>query len=283
MGPTRILAFAGALFSTTAAIAADFPAALPAPPVVRVPAPEVLGWYLRGDVGVGNQSFRSFDYTQTAGGPWPDTWRIDQKDIKDTFFFAAGLGYAWNNWLRFDVTGEYRADVKFKAVGSYENGAGDRAFDLYDGDHAAAVFLLNAYLDLGTWWCITPFIGVGVGAAYHMTSALSDIGINTNGLGASAFGYADSNSSNWAFAWAAHAGVSYAVTSSFKVELAYRYLNMGSAQTAEVLCGASGCGTGSGPRAHYHLKNLDSHDFKLGVRWMLQPEPVYAPPLMRRG
>ena len=25
------------------------------------------------------------------------------------------------------------------------------------------LFLANAYLDLGTWWCITPFIGAGVG------------------------------------------------------------------------------------------------------------------------
>jgi hypothetical protein len=58
---------------------------------------------------------------------------------------------------------------------------------------------------------------------------------------------------------------------------------MGAAQTAEVLCGASGCGTGGGPRAYYHLKDMTSHDFKLGVRWMLQPEPAYQPPLMRRG
>jgi opacity protein-like surface antigen len=285
MGPTKMLAFAGAataLITTTAAIAADFPAAMPPPQMVRAPVAETNGWYLRGDVGVGNQHFKSFDFTQTAGGPWPATWRIDVKDIKDTYFFAAGLGYQWNNWLRFDVTGEYRADVKFKAVGSYFNGI-DRAFDYYDGDHAAAVFLVNAYLDLGTWWCITPFVGAGVGAAYHMTSALTDFGINTNGLGASAFGYSQSNHSNWSFAWAAHAGLSYAVTNTFKVELAYRYLNMGSAQTAEVQCGAAGCGVGGGPRAYYHLRNMDSHDLKLGVRWMLQPEPVYQPPLMRRG
>jgi len=278
MGPTKMLAFAGAataLITTTAAIAADFPAA-PPPQTVTEPG----GWYLRGDIGIGNQHFKSFDFTQTAGSPWPATWRIDQKDIKDTFFFAAGIGYAWNNWLRFDITGEYRAEVKFKAVGSYFNGV-DRGFDHYDGDHAAAVFLLNAYLDLGTWWGLTPFIGAGVGGAYHMTSALSDTGINTNGLGASAFGVADKDHSNWAVAWAAHAGVAYNVTNSFKVELAYRYLNMGSAQTAEVQC-AVGCGIG-GPRAHYHLRNIDSHDLKLGVRWLLQPEPVYQPPLMRRG
>ncbi len=285
MGPTKMLAFAGAataLIATTAANAADFPVA--PPPMMRAPVvAETTGWYLRGDIGVGNQSFKSFDFQQTGGGPWPATWRIDQTDLKDTFFFAAGFGYAWNNWLRFDVTGEYRADVKFKAVGSYEATPGVRAFNVYDGDQSAAVFLANAYIDLGTWWCLTPFIGAGVGAAYHMTAAVSDIGLNTDGLGASAFGFANADHNKWSFAWAAHAGVAYTVTNSFKVELAYRYLNMGSAQTAEIQCGADGCGTGGGPRALYHLKTIDSHDLKLGVRWMLQPEPVYQAPLMRRG
>ena len=27
--------------------------------------------------------------------------------------------------------------------------------------------LANAYVDLGTWWCMTPFIGAGVGAAHN--------------------------------------------------------------------------------------------------------------------
>ena len=54
--------------------------------------------------------------------------------------------------------------------------------------------------------------------------------------------------------------------------------------TAEVLCGAAGCGVvGGGPRAYYTLRDMDSHDFKLGMRWMLQPEPVYQPPLVRKG
>jgi opacity protein-like surface antigen len=289
MGPNKMLAFAGAataLLATTAVNAADFPAA-PPPQMVRAPVAEATGWYLRGDIGVGNQQFKSFDHTQTAGGAWPASWRIDVKDIKDTFFFAAGIGYAWNNWLRFDVTGEYRADVKFKAVGSYTEfcAPGERCFDKYDGDHSAAVFLANAYIDLGTWWCLTPFIGAGVGAAYHMTAGLTDTGHGTSvgGDPISVLGYADKNHANWSFAWAAHAGVAYTVTNSFKVELGYRYLNMGSAQTAEIQCGATGCGAGGGPRAHYHLRTLDSHDLKFGMRWMLQPEPVYQPPLMRRG
>jgi hypothetical protein len=39
-----------------------------------------------------------------------------QKDIQDTAIFGAGIGYAWNSWLRFDVTGEYRTKAGFKAT-----------------------------------------------------------------------------------------------------------------------------------------------------------------------
>jgi hypothetical protein len=59
---------------------------------------------------------------------------------------------------------------------------------------------------------------------------------------------------------------------------------MGNVDTAEILCGSSGCGTGSGPRAFYTLHNLSSQDFRLGFRWMLQPEtPIYQPALVRKG
>jgi opacity protein-like surface antigen len=285
------LALAGAAsLLSTAALAADLPPPLP-PPVFRAPVVvETGGWYLRGDVGVGMQQYKSFDFTQTnvgVGGVWPASWRIDVKDIKDTFFIGGGIGYSWNNWLRFDVTAEYRADVKFKAVGSYtEFCASGRCFDAYDGDHAAIVGLVNAYLDLGTWWCLTPFIGAGVGGAYHRTDALTDVGygLAPGNFPISVLGYANTEHTNWSFAWALHAGVAYTVTPNFKVEFAYRYLNMGNAQTSEVLCGGSGCGTGTGPRAYYTLTDFDSQDFRIGVRWMLQPDappPIY--PLMRKG
>jgi opacity protein-like surface antigen len=286
-----VLALAGATaLANTAAMAADFPPAMPPQQYIQAPV-DTGGWYLRGDIGVGRQNFQTFDFTQTnvaTGGVWPSTWRIDLKDIKDTVFIGGGIGFQWNNWLRTDITAEYRADVKFKAVGSYVNFPNPdqgRAFDVYDADHSAIVALANVYLDLGTWWCITPFIGAGVGGAWHRTAALTDIGLNTDGFGSSAFGFADKESTNLSLAWAVHAGLAYNVTNNFKVELAYRYLNMGDAKTAEVNCGGAGCNTvGGGPRAFYTLTNFDSHDFKLGMRWMLAPEqPVYSPPLMRKG
>jgi opacity protein-like surface antigen len=277
---------------STAALAADFPPPMQQPPIYAPPAPveSTSGWYLRGDIGIGNQQFKSYDFHQTnvgSGAVWPASWRIDMKDIKDTVFIGGGVGYQWNSWFRTDVTAEYRADVKFKAVGSYAGAAdfcpGGRCFDVYDGDHSAVVVLANAYFDLGTWWCLTPFVGAGVGGAFHRTAALSDIGFIA-GSGTSAFGLVnEEEKTTWTLAWAVHAGLAYTVSPNFKVEFAYRYLNMGSADTSEVLCGASGCGTGNGPRAFYTLKDMTSSDFKIGMRWMLNYEPPAPPPLMRRG
>jgi opacity protein-like surface antigen len=72
------------------------------------------------------------------------------------------------------------------------------------------------------------------------------------------------------------------VTANLKLEPAYRYLDMGDVRTGIVDCQT--CGV-FGPLAYYTMKNLDSHDFKLGFRYLFnEPQPVYAPlPLMRKG
>ena len=76
------------------------------------------------------------------------------------------------------------------------------------------------------------------------------------------------------------------MNNNFKMELAYRYLNMGNVNTGVIDCASGGCSTGGGPRAFYTFREMDSHDLKFGMRWMLAPEqqaPVYMPPLMRKG
>jgi len=281
---TTILALIGATaLLSPAANAADLPPPLP-PPMIQ-PVPVVTsGWYLRGDVGVGQKSFSDFQHHQTNPAfIWPASWRIDQKDMADTAFIGFGVGYAWNNWLRFDVTGEYRMKEAFRVTGSYtEFCPGGRCFDVYEGHHSNWLVLANAYVDLGTWWCLTPFVGAGIGTAYHRFTGVQDIGLISDGT--TGFGYAASDSSKWSMAWALHAGVAYNVTNNFKVELAYRYVNMGTIDTPVIDCASGGCGAGNGPRAYYSFTNYYSQDLKIGMRWMLQPEPVYAPPpLIRKG
>jgi opacity protein-like surface antigen len=276
------------------------PVYVPPPPAYAPPPPSPLlalrgalvgeysGWYLRGDIGVSAQRFKTFDHTQTNGNfNWPDSWRIDQSDLKDSTFFGLGIGYQFGGWFRLDVTGEYRGSTKGKAVGSYTESCpgGGRCFDIYDFDHQASVFMANAYVDIGTFWCFTPFFGLGLGAARHTFDGMTDLG--TAGNQSPGFGYSSGSSTNWTFAWALHAGVAYEVSKTMKIELAYRYLDLGSPNTGVINCGAFGCAT-NGPRAYYTLTDLHANELRLGVRWLIDccdvpPPPPPPPPLMRRG
>ena len=278
---------AGALFAAafSSARAADLgPIMQPAPIQPVVVEQFTGGWYLRGDIGVGSQQFREFDHHQTNSAfVWPPSWRIEQRDFNDTTFIGGGFGYQWNSWLRFDATAEYRMKSKFKVIGSYTDfcPGGQRCFDVYDGNHSATVLMANAYIDLGTWFCLTPFVGAGAGFARHTFTGVTDVGYIADGT--TGFGYSQNDFTEWKFAWAAHAGVAYNVNNNFKMEFAYRYLNFGSIDTPIINCASTGCMT-NGPRAFYTMTNFTSNDFRIGLRVMLQQDaPPPPPPLMRKG
>jgi opacity protein-like surface antigen len=274
-----------AAVTSTASYAADMP--LPPPQIQYQPVVEVQTgrWYLRGDVGIGVQTFSEFDHSQTnAGFTWPASWQIVQKDIQDTTIFGMGIGYEWNNWLRFDVTGEYRTKAMFKATGSYTDfcAGGGTCFDVNSGNHSAEVFMANTYIDLGTWWCLTPFIGAGVGGAYNVITGVQDNGMNSSGT--AGFGYTFNDSATWSLAWNVQAGLTYNINDNLKLDFSWRYLNIGSPETAVVHCqNTSPC-----PGAFYTLRDMTSQDFRVGFRWMFQPgavfgvmataQPVYAQP-----
>ena len=80
------------------------------------------------------------------------------------------------------------------------------------------------------------------------------------------------------FAWAAHAGLAYRVTPSVTLELAYSYVDLGSARP-----GAFTLLDGTTGPSSIVLKNITSNDLKIGVRWDLADPPVYQPPLVRKG
>jgi opacity protein-like surface antigen len=282
---------------TTAAFAADMAVLPPPPPQPYQPppmayapppvvAPQPLGgWYLRGDVGVGVQTFSTFDHSQTNSAfVWPASWTIVQQDLQDTSIFGGGVGYEFNNWFRADVTAEYRTKAMWKATGSYTNfcAGGGICFDATSGNLSSTVVMANAYVDLGTWWCLTPYVGAGIGGAYNRITGVQDNGINSDG--SVGFGYTNGDSSQWNLAWNAQAGLTYNVTNNFKVDLNLRYLHLGSPETSVVACqNTTPC-----PGAFYTLTNTSSWDFRLGLRWLLQPDPVPTmmapmPTLMSRG
>ena len=268
-----LAAGAAALFSTVA-FAADMPIA--PPPYAPAPMVEDFGgWYLRGDIGFSNQRVdrltNARDVTVASS--------LQTNNFNTAGIFGLGVGYKVNNWFRADVTGEYRGNSQFHGTDriTYVGGIG---IDTYNGTKNEWVVLANAYVDLGTWWCITPFIGAGVGGARVAINGFTDASIANNGGGAlPGLAYAD-NVSKWNLAWAVHAGLAYKVTPNFTVELAYRYLDMGDGLTGDL---RTFDGSGTNTINPMTFKNITSHDLKLGVRWDLTSPQVYAPPLVTKG
>jgi opacity protein-like surface antigen len=260
-----------AVLVATTAQGADY--APPPPPQIMQPPPQEFAqnWYLRGFVGVGMTNKFKLDFLENPAHT--TNFVFDQNSNSDTTFVGGGVGYEWNNWLRFDLTGEYRSRTQVNARGTFDQIT--REGDAFQGYIKSWVFLANAFVDLGTWNCFTPFVGFGVGGAYNQLADFVDMGIGETGVG---FGR---NSAEWHFAWALYAGVGYNVSKNLKVDLTYRYLNYGSI-TDTVDC-FGGCIADS-----YKFSNLSSHDFMLGLRWTCcevtqPPRYVYTPPIQSKG
>src|SRR6188474_2723424 len=95
-----------AMLAASSARAADLPYYPPPPPV------EVFsGWYLRGDIGITNQHVKSLENDLL-----PSSAKTVGLDFDSAGLFGVGVGYHFNNWLRFDITGEYRSASDFTGL-----------------------------------------------------------------------------------------------------------------------------------------------------------------------
>jgi opacity protein-like surface antigen len=268
-----LLAAGAATLISSMAFAADMPIAAP-PPMYAPPPADFGGWYLRGDIGMTNQSVKRFESGPTTALPFT----IAGLGFDSSPLFDLGVGYRFNNWFRADVTGQWRGRANLHGAANLVL-PGYAENNNFTGSKSEWVFMANGYVDLGTWWCVTPFIGAGIGTSYNKISGFRDDGviINAGALSNSVTYFADNG--KWNFAWAAHAGLAYKVNPGFTVELAYSYMNLGDAAPGNFRAfdnSSSGAST-------IKFRDITSHDLKLGVRWDLNSPPVYMPPLVTKG
>jgi opacity protein-like surface antigen len=254
-----------------AALAADL---LPPPPPLAPPVPieVVSGWYLRGDIGFSNQDVDKLDNALYGNGLVQNL----NKGFDSAPFAGVGIGYKFNNWVRTDLTTEYRGKASFTGLDRYADSFLPTGWgtDSYTATKSEWTTLANVYFDLGTWNGITPFVGAGIGMSRNTISDFTDTNVVTAAL---AYGR---EHSQWEFAWALYAGLAYQVTPNFTVELAYRYLDLGEAQSGDLI-GYNGANSSYNPMK---FKDLTSQDVKIGLRWLLGPTTAAAepyPPLVR--
>lgn len=276
---TIITALLGA-FLAPAALAADMPFPMEAPPIEEGPVEWGSNWYLRGDVGPTQISPSSLNGVILSNS-FPNNWTI-----------GLGGGYKFNSFLRADITVDYESlynktgpvytvmpcqisaspiinPVTGVITGSAPVFAPGGCVPSVRNRTESMLVLANAYLDLGNWWGFTPYVGAGVGTNvlyqrsqmnWYMGNLVPYAGTTwtdpfTNGT----------VMANWdrrtdatvlRFAYAFMGGVAYDLTDHWKVDVGYRFVNMGKI-------------TGVDRYNNVVSKDLISQQVRVGFRYMI--------------
>ena len=266
-------------------------------------------WYVRGDIGISFDRAPSVSFSSIALPPLgvvgaPLTIGNGANWTTTDFTGGAGFGYRWNDWLRFDATWDYRtgpggtrqttvvcpyAPLAPLPTGFLYNTTntcnGSASVHQYDN-----AFLGNAYVDLGTYYGFTPYVGGGLGLNMNTLSGSVNFNETANGqpyaADLTAFGpsppvWVNSQgqtvapqpnipfapqfwnrsirSTTWSMAWALAAGLGFKLTPSATLDIGYRYLNSGTVNTL------------INPQTGATIRQSNaSHQIRVGVLYYLQ-------------
>jgi opacity protein-like surface antigen len=238
--------------------------------------------YMRGDVGY------SASQSPTASWPvnntvWTDngsgdgvvtadelssvfvTDAVTNVSLDNTWLAEGGMGCgSGSRGFRAEVMLGYRGDRDLQGEpGLYDPGpaVGDPdpagpGVPLDDPLHTSIqtyTLMLNVYKDLGTYNRFVPYIGAGIGVAYH------DVG-EVYFTGNPALTNRIEGDRDIAFAWALMAGVGYQISDRAILDIGYRYIDMGSAQSGRVDSAGN-----VNPRVE--IDDIAAHEVKLGLRY----------------
>ncbi len=150
------------------------------------------GWYLRSTGGATD-----------VQGHVRGAARLAATDATYGHVFGAGAGYRFQPWLRADLTMDYGTAVSATTMNGVTN-------------LSAVTAMANVYWDIFTFANITPYVGAGIGVTqltFNFTPTFS------TSLG---------DQSQIEYGWNVSAGVGWAITPLWTLDVGYRYSSFGS-------------------------------------------------------
>ena len=215
-----------------------------------LPVEVASSWYLRGDIGYKMYTTPNAAYSSLVQGYY-DYYNID---LDNSWTIGGGVGYQFNPWFRADLTVDYSAQASYSSRLTCFIACNGALYTEDAGKISTWAILANAYVDLGTWAGITPYVGGGIGAA---NVRLSDYSGYYALPPFNPVATVAANSSQWNFAWAVTAGASIDMTDVLLLDLNYRYLAVGDVSTADQYGGK------------IEVNDIASHEFRVGLRYMI--------------
>ena len=158
-------------------------------------------WYIRGDIAVGFDELPTLTYPNIAT-TLPGSTAIsspgNSNTLKSNWVAGIGVGYRYNDMIRFDATYDYLAGsgLNVATIGIVcPTGATTPTGYIYDVTQTCNsaltmkqhnnVLLANAYVDLGNYWGFTPYLGAGAGLNVN---SISGSATYTNAANGSPYG-----------------------------------------------------------------------------------------------
>ncbi len=215
--------------------------------------------YVRADVG--------YSFSSTPDVTWPVTDaggnflgdKVSKVKTGDTWLAEGGIGCGsaspghggWRGEVVFGYRGQHKIDGE-PLLWAPPN------VNFVDPLHTkltSYTMMLNAYRDLMTFGNFTPYVGVGVGMAYHTVESVSftENPFLTNEI---------EGNSDLAFAWQVMAGVGYRLNERATLDVGYRYADLGKATSGRI-------DTAGFANPRVVIDDITAHELKVGLRYQL--------------
>lgn len=206
--------------------------------------------YLRADVGSSLSGDPSLSWPAAAGGAARGD-KVDNVEIRSTYVFEGGAGCSSRGWRGEAMLG-YRGSRKIEGEPLIWAPPNAAAPDPLQTRVSTYSLMLNGYRDLAGWGNLTPYIGAGLGLAYHVVDAVS--------FTQPANPMEIDGARGVSFAWQLMAGIGYRLSDQATLDVGYRYADMGRAASGRA-------DSGGGIHPHVSIDDITAHELKLGVRY----------------
>lgn len=210
--------------------------------------------YFRADAGYSWSQAPDVRWPVTSGGAFV-TDTVANVTMENTWLAEAGIGCgSGSRGLRAELVLGYRGERKIEGEPGPWNPSGPPP--LGDPLHTSITTytaMTNVYYDLGRIGNFVPYVGAGLGAAYHM---VDEVYFTEN----AALLNRIHGGRDLAFAWSLMAGVGYQLGERAVLDFGYRYIDLGKATSER-----SDTAFFVNPRVV--IRDMDAHEFKIGLRY----------------
>ncbi len=222
--------------------------------------------YFRGDVG--------YSWSRSPEASWPVS-TIDQTTAPTTYTYIGdsvsdtSLSNVWFGGVGLGCSSGsrgIRGELMLNQSGSRNfqgtpqdftiTQAGPTTNTYVDPIHTSiksTTLMFNGYKDLGSFGGITPYVGAGVGVAYNKMGDVSFTGnpFLTNTI---------EGGSRLSLAWSLMAGVGYQISDRAILDLGYRYMDYGKAESGRI-------DSAGAINPAVKINDFAAHEFKVGLRY----------------